>query len=1184
MKPNSIDRIYWDAAHIASPAERQAYLDQACGDEVRLRRKVEQLLEVRSQAEDFLESPALAPVVTAAEQPTSEGSGTVIGPYKLVEPIGEGGMGTVWMAQQQQPVRRVVALKLIKAGMDSKQVIARFEVERQALALMDHPNIARVLDAGTTDAGRPYFVMELVKGVPITRYCDEHRLTPRQRLELFIPVCQAIQHAHQKGIIHRDLKPSNVLVALYDGQPVPKVIDFGVAKAAGQSLTDKTLVTGFGAIIGTLEYMSPEQAELNQLDIDTRSDVYSLGVLLYELLTGSTPFSRNGSEQGGLLEMLRVIREQEPTKPSAKLSTAEGLPTLAADRGTEPARLTRLVRGELDWIVMKCLEKDRNRRYETAIGLARDVERYLHDEPVAAGPPSAWYRFRKFARRNKGRVAVTAGAFLAVLVMVGSIGWAVRDRAAQQAEAERRTRAGLDAARTLIAENKLIAARQRLAADRAQLGNDLARSGLASLAAEVEAAEDELDRLQQFLDLTDRAHQAETAPVLESGLAAAGGSPGRAGTRSPERTAERGPAAAVPFLLKALDCYAVLEHDDWDTALEGGLLGRDQIDQIRRTVYEELLWLAADLADRQQDHRSGRKLSRESAARAALVYLGKAENAHRPTQALYFLRAGCRKTLGEEAASQADSHLADKTAPTLAVDHQLRGMAACKARQLAEAIQAFEAALRLEPTHYWSLMLLGGCLTDLGQRPEDFTGATRVFTGCILRRPDHAHAYSYRGLAYAKLGQPDKAVADISKAIDLNPKLAWAWNNRGVVYCDDLRQAKEAVADFSQAIELDPKLASTWYNRGNAFSHLGQYDKAIIDYSRAIDLDPKLAPAWNNRGVVYCDHLDQHKKAVTDFTQAIELDPKLARAWCGRGVAYGKLGQPDKAVADCSRAIELDPKLASAWYNRGAAYSDLGKSDKAIADCSRAIELDPKLASAWYNRGIIYCENLGQPDKAVADYTQAINLDPKLGPAWYGRGAAYSDLGEYDKAVADYSRAIDLGPKLASVWYNRGFAYRKLGQPDKAISDYETVLKLSPAHAGAHNYLAWLLATSSDAKLRDPDRAVELAKKAVQLAPKVGNYWATLGVAHYRARDWKAAVAALDKSVELGRGWDAVDGLFLAMAYRKLGKNNESREAYDQALRWLEKNQASLAKNKVQAEELRRFRVEAEEVLELKKK
>src|SRR5262245_3840732 len=423
--------IFLAALDIDDPAERAAYVDRACGDDAGLRAQVEGLLNAHEQPAGFMARPA--PALVTTEHSTAEGPGAVIGPYKLLEQIGEGGFGVVYMAEQTAPVRRKVALKVLKPGMDTRQVVARFEAERQALALMDHANIARVLDGGTTGAGRPYFVMDLVKGVPITRYCDEHHLTPRQRLELFLPVCQAVQHAHQKGIIHRDLKPSNVLVALYDGKPVPKVIDFGVAKAAGQPLTDKTLVTGFGNIVGTLEYMSPEQAEVNQLDIDTRSDIYSLGVLLYELLAGSPPFSRKELEKAGMLEMLRVIREKEPSKPSAKLSTAEGLPTLAANRGTEPAKLAKLVRGELDWIVMKALEKDRNRRYETANGFAMDVQRYLADEAVLACPPSVGYRFRKFARRNKGGLAVAA-LVLFFLVLLGSgIGWAVRDRSARQA-------------------------------------------------------------------------------------------------------------------------------------------------------------------------------------------------------------------------------------------------------------------------------------------------------------------------------------------------------------------------------------------------------------------------------------------------------------------------------------------------------------------------------------------------------------------------------------------------------------------------------------------------------------------------------------------------------------------------------------------------------------------------------
>ncbi|HEX3147740.1 MAG TPA: serine/threonine-protein kinase [Gemmataceae bacterium] len=424
--------LFIAAAEIADPAERAKYLDRVCGVDKPLLQRVQNLLDRASNAGSFLEKPAVGHDVTSefqseiarpaavASAKAIEQPGVMIDSYKLIEQIGEGGMGAVWMAQQTDPVKRLVALKLVKAGMDSKSVIARFEAERQALALMDHPNIARVLDGGTTPAGRPYFVMDLVKGLPITKFCDKHRFTPLQRLELFIAVCQAVQHAHQKGIIHRDLKPSNVLVALYDDKPVPKVIDFGLAKATGQQLTDKTLVTGFGAIVGTLEYMSPEQAEFNQLDIDTRSDIYSLGVLLYELLAGSPPFAKGDLEKAGMLEMLRVIREKEPSKPSTKLSTAERLPTLAANRGTEPAKLTKLIRGELDWIVMKALEKDRGRRYETAGGLAEDVHRYMLHEPVHAHPASAAYRLRKFARRHKG--PVLAASLLLLVLVVGVVG------------------------------------------------------------------------------------------------------------------------------------------------------------------------------------------------------------------------------------------------------------------------------------------------------------------------------------------------------------------------------------------------------------------------------------------------------------------------------------------------------------------------------------------------------------------------------------------------------------------------------------------------------------------------------------------------------------------------------------------------------------------------------------------
>lgn len=448
-----IEKALFDAArNVTDPAAREALLEQTCNGNSDLRTRIERLLAVQGQAEEFFtvhpfqESPgetAMASATSAefpGEEPAAtEGPNTLIGRYRLVQRMGEGGCGVVYLAEQEQPVRRRVALKIIRLGMDTENVIARFEVERQALALMDHPNIAHVLDAGATGMGRPYFVMELVRGVKITQYCDEHGLNVRQRLDLFTQVCHAIQHAHQKGVIHRDIKPSNILVTLHDGIAVPKVIDFGIAKATDGRLADNPAFTPSGQFIGTPAYMSPEQAEMGGVDIDTRSDIYSLGALLYELLTGRTPFDNKQLVELGWDEMRRTLREKEPLRPSTMVASLppNDLKAVAGQRRVEPVKMVSLLKGDLDWIVMKAMEKERTRRYETANGLAMDVMRYLSDEPVIARPPSKWYRLQKLARRNRAVFASGAAVALALILGLGTSTWLFfREREARQ-EAER---------------------------------------------------------------------------------------------------------------------------------------------------------------------------------------------------------------------------------------------------------------------------------------------------------------------------------------------------------------------------------------------------------------------------------------------------------------------------------------------------------------------------------------------------------------------------------------------------------------------------------------------------------------------------------------------------------------------------------------------------------------------------
>jgi serine/threonine protein kinase/tetratricopeptide (TPR) repeat protein len=817
--------LFIEALEKGNPAERAAFLDCVCADDPELRRRIERLLQRHNQDGNFLESP-VPPLGATVDEPIRERPGVVIGPYKLLEQIGEGGFGTVWMAQQTEPVRRLVAVKLIQPGMDSRQVLARFEAERQALALMDHPNIARVLDAGATATGRPFFVMELVKGVPLTEYCDERRLTPKERLELFVGVCRAVQHAHQKGIIHRDLKPTNVLVASYDGKPVPKVIDFGIAKAAGQQLTEKTLVTGFGAVMGTLEYMSPEQAELNQLDIDTRSDVFSLGVLLYELLVGTTPLERMRLKDAGLLEALRLIREEEPPRPSTRLSTTEQLPSIAVHRGVEPKKLSGLVRGELDWIVMKALEKDRNRRYETANGLALDVQRYLNDEAVLACPPSAAYRLGKFARRHKAGLGVGSLVLVCIAVIGGSGGWLARDQASRRWEAEGKAAEVLQAAEPLLRESQprnpaLTAAAQRLEAllDGGSLGPEARRR-----------AEQFRRDVRMLADLDEiRLRQADSKGVAMFDAAGA----------------EQRYAAA--FAAYGLDMVALgpvkAAARVRESAIRDALLaGLDAWIQVKPAQDRDLLRAVADGADASAWRRSFREAALAGDTTQLRALAGQAEALAQPPTVLAWLGSVLAAAgLGNEA----DSIL----------------------RQAQERY----------PGDFWINYTLGHLLTlgPLPPRPDEAVGYCRA---AVALRLGSAEARSILGVALLSKGDTDGAIAAYRQAIALDPEFAIAHTNLGNVLAWNTPQLDEAIAEYHKAIELDPKYATGHFHLANALSQQGKLDEAIAEYQKAIDFQPDYAEAHCNLGHVLRRQGD-FAKALEELRLGHRLGSKNSAQW-----------------------------------------------------------------------------------------------------------------------------------------------------------------------------------------------------------------------------------------------------------------------------------------------------------------
>jgi tetratricopeptide (TPR) repeat protein/tRNA A-37 threonylcarbamoyl transferase component Bud32 len=1018
-----VKELFVAALEFPDPAARAAFLDRECGPDADLRRRLDELLAAHDRPASALERPLAGPAPTAGYAGSRESAGEVVGGrYKLLESIGEGGMGEVWVADQLEPIKRRVALKLIKPGMDSRAVLARFEAERQALALMDHPNISKVLDAGTTDDGRPFFVMELVKGTPITQFCDERKLSTRERLELFVPVCQAIQHAHQKGIIHRDVKPSNVLVALHDEKPVPKVIDFGVAKAVGQQLTEKTLYTGFGALVGTPAYMAPEQATFNQLDIDTRSDIYSLGVLLYELLAGSPPFEPERLKKAALDEVLRLVREEEPPRPSARLSTSETKASIAAVRQSDPGRLTKLLRGELDWVVMKALEKDRNRRYETANGFALDVQRYLAGEAVQAVPPSAGYRLRKFARRNKTAIGV-AGMVLIFLVLLGSgAGWALRDREAREREIAQET-----ARKLALTEEGIRQALDRGTKSRAELHAILTKPG------GVQELLNQPARWELFI----KTAQAELAQAQRLAVRAEG-------SLDAESTAA----------INRLENQLTSDQTDYDLALR---LEKIRLDRATWVMGERDHRMAADEYPKAL---AGFAVLKEDGATVAAGLRSSPIN----EQLVAALDDWARWAfgLGNEPLAEQLLAVARQAAPDPAWADRVRQLKSWRDQEALGKLVEEAPVSRLSPQ---MLMVVGSLLPDRSLReswrrraqaqyPADFwlnyelahalektqpLEASGFYRVALAVRPQSSVVYNALGNALYNQKKLDEAIAAYRKAIEIDPKNAYAYTNLGTALYDQEKRS-DAVAAWHKAIEIDPKTADNAYNGiGRALKAQGKLDAAVAAYHKAIGLNPKNYDAYNNLGV------------------ALKVQGKL-----------------DEAIAALRKAIEIAPNNAHLFSNLGTVLEDQKKLDDAITAYRKALEIDPKHAPAYSNLGIVL-ERKGKLDEAIAEYEKAIKFDPKLVNARISLGNARARSGwnlannpdpkrwVLKRAVEAGNEAVELAPQSVWAWQYLGWVQYRAGNWKASIEALEKSCKVQAGSTG--DAAQWIVMSLAHGKL-----------------------------------------------------------------------------------------------------------------------